>query len=767
MFGNFKEDARQVLMEAKKQKAILKHPYVGSEHLLLAILNLNNDVSDKLKEYGLTYEIFKEEIVKTIGYGSENNEWFLYTPLLKRVIENAILDSKETNNGVVTISYLFSSLLEEGEGIAVRILIGLGIDLDELYSEFRNRFVGLKNKKKKKLILEDLGVDLTKKAIDGKIDPVIGREKEIKRVLEILCRRCKNNPILIGEAGVGKTAIVEELSRLISLGEVPNCLKNKRVISISMSSFVAGTKYRGEFEERMSKVLKEVEDDDEIILFIDEIHTLVGAGGAEGAIDASNIIKPALARGKLRLIGATTTAEYKKYIEKDSALERRFQKVVVEMPSKEKVYDILKKLKSIYEGFHHVSLSDEVLKTILEMSDKYIYDRFEPDKSIDILDEVCARVHLKETKEMKRLQGLKKEFSFLESKKNDFIKKSLFEEASKVKDEENKIMNDINLLELNLYDKNLKEVTKEDVAEVVHMKTGIPIYELLKENKKIVEEFSKKLEEKVVGQKESLKELVRLFKKIKLGFSDSKCYSILFMGPTGVGKTMMSKLFAENIGNVIKLDMSEYSDSSSISKITGANPGYVGYDEHKNILEEIRNKPHSVLILDEVEKAHPKVLNLFYQILEDGKIMDASSNIVRFDQVVIIMTSNVGFEERSVGFTTLKKEEVTSKLSEYFNSAFINRIDNIIVCNSLLKEDIILLIRSKIKQLKKKYNNKVKVTISKKVESEVFDLINYEEYGARKIDKVLKDKVESLIIDEIINDKEVVHISTISKKVLS
>jgi ATP-dependent Clp protease ATP-binding subunit ClpC len=767
MFGNFKEDARQVLMEAKKQKALLKHPYVGSEHLLLAILNLDNDVRDKLKEYHLTYELFKEEIIKTIGYGSENNEWFLYTPLLKRIIENAILDSKETNNGVVTIEHLFSSLLEEGEGIAIRILISLGIDLDELYSEFRNRFTSGKGKKKKKTILEELGVDLTKKALEGKIDPVIGREKEIKRILEILCRRCKNNPILIGEAGVGKTAIVEELSRLISLGEVPNLLKNKRVISISMSSFVAGTKYRGEFEERMSKVLKEVEEDDDVILFIDEIHTLVGAGGAEGAIDASNIFKPALARGNLRLIGATTTNEYKKYIEKDSALERRFQKVVIEMPSKEEVYDILKNLKSIYEGFHHVVLKDEILRTILEMSEKYIYNRYEPDKSIDILDEVCARVHLKETKDMKKLQNLKREFTSLEKKKNNFIKEGMFLEASKIKDEENKVMNDINILELNLYDRTLKEVTKEDVAQVVHMKTGIPIYELLKENKKIVDVFSKSLETKVVGQKECCKELTKLYKKIKLGFSDSKCYSLLLMGPTGVGKTMMSKLFAEGLGNVIKLDMSEFSDSASISKFMGANPGYVGYDEHKTILDEIRNKPHSVLILDEVEKAHPKVLNLFYQILEDGKIMDSSSNVIRFDQVVIIMTTNIGFEEKTVGFRNLKKEEITSKLDEYFNTAFINRIDNILVCNSLLKEDILTLISKKIKQLKQKYHGQVKLSISKKVEMEILELSHYEEFGARKIDKIIKDKLESIIIDEILNDKTEIHIETILKKVLS
>lgn len=769
MFGNFKEDTREVLMEAKRQKSLLKHPYVGSEHLLLAILNSENEVSLKLKEYGLSYELFKEKIIETIGYGSENNEWFLYTPLLKRVIENAILDSKETNMGVVTINHLFSSLLEEGEGIAVRILVSLAIDLDELYSEFRNRFTeGTRGKKKKKLILEDLGIDLTKKALNGEIDPVIGRDKEMKRVLEILCRRCKNNPLLIGEAGVGKTAIVEELSRLIALGEVPMQLKNKRIISISMSSFVAGTKYRGEFEERMSKVLKEVEENEDIILFIDEIHTLVGAGGAEGAIDASNIFKPALARGKLRCIGATTTDEYKKFIEKDGALERRFQKIMVETPKKEELKNILMRLKPIYEGYHHVILKDEMIDAILDMSEKYIYDRHEPDRSIDVLDEVCSKVHIEDTEEMKKLFAMKKEYSRLQEEKNKYIREGDFEKATKIKDLENKIMNDINVCELTLYDKNRKEVCSSDVAEVIHEKTGIPIYELLKENKKIVQSFKEEITNEVIGQESAIEELVRLFKKIKLGFSDAKCYSLLLMGPTGVGKTMMSKLFAHHLvmDHVIKLDMSEYADSSSISKIMGANPGYVGYDEHKNILEQIRNHPHSVLILDEVEKAHPRVLNLFYQILEDGKITDSLSNVVRFDQVVILMTSNIGFEETNVGFLETKKEQVVSKLKEYFKDSFINRIDSIVVCNALKEEEIYSLVHKKISVLKKKYKNKIDVVISKKIEKEIVELSLFKEYGARKIDKILKDRVEDVIIDAILEEKEKITIPSLKKEIM-
>ena len=399
MFGNFEEEARKVLVNAKKEMYELNHPYVSSEHLLLAILKGDNEISDKLKSFDLDYNRFKEEVVKIIGKGSKPSQWFLYTPLLKRIIENATVEAKENNNGVVTVNHLFASLLDEGEGVAIRILIGMDIDIDELYSEFTDKIINKKSHKK--LLIEEIGVDLNQRAMNGNLDPVTGRDEEIKRVLEILCRRCKNNPLLIGEAGVGKTAIVEELANMIVRGEVPLALRNKRIISLDMASSVAGTKYRGEFEERMNKILKEIEENDDIILFIDEIHTLVGAGGAEGAIDASNIFKPALARGKIRCIGATTTDEYKKYIEKDSALERRFQKVMIEAPSEDTVKSILMNLKEIYEGFHKVIIDEEIIDLIIHLSSKYIYNRNEPDRSIDILDEVSAKVSLKESKNLK------------------------------------------------------------------------------------------------------------------------------------------------------------------------------------------------------------------------------------------------------------------------------------------------------------------------------------------------------------------------------
>ena len=439
----------------------LKHPYVGSEHLLLAILKKDNIVSEKLKDYNLDYNRMREEIINTIGIGKKESEWFLYTPLLKRVIENAIVDSKENNNGEVKIEHLFSSLLEEGEGVAIRIMLSMNIVIDELYNDFVIQISTPKKKKnKKKLLLEELGVDLTKKAMEGKLDPVIGREVEIKRILEVLSRRTKNNPILIGEAGVGKTAIVEELSRLIVSGDVPMSLRNKRIISLDMATAVAGTKYRGEFEDRIRKILKEIESNDDIILFIDEIHTLVGAGGAEGAIDASNIFKPALARNKLRCIGATTISEYKKYIEKDGALDRRFQKVTVEAPDKKTVKEILMKLKTIYEKYHFVTVDNDIVDLIIDLSEKYVYDRNQPDKAIDILDEVCARVSLKENKNIKKYNMLKKELTNTMKKKKEYILNSNFKEASKCKEKENLIMNEINNLEIKVRNRSKKEAVE-------------------------------------------------------------------------------------------------------------------------------------------------------------------------------------------------------------------------------------------------------------------------------------------------------------------
>lgn len=758
MFSNFTEEAQKILNDAKLEMKDLKHPYVGSEHLLLAILKNENPVSNKLKDYHLTYEVFKEELISIVGLGTKESPWFLYTPLLKRVLENAILDSKENNRGEVTVEHLFSAMLEEGEGVAIRIMLGMNIDVDDLYGEFSYKLAEGKHKKKKKLLLEDLGVDLTKKALNGQLDPVVGRNQEIKRVLEILTRRTKNNPILIGEAGVGKTAIVEELARMIASGEVPLSLKNKRIISLDMATTVAGTKYRGEFEERMRKVLKEIEENDDIILFIDEIHTLVGAGGAEGAIDASNIFKPALARGKLRLIGATTTEEYKKFIESDSALERRFQKVMVDIPDRKTVKMILMKLKGIYEKFHFVNIQEDLIDTMIDLSEKYIYDRNQPDKAIDLLDEVCAKVSLEESKELKEYNTLNKKLQVCVKEKNKALMEHDFELASNKKEMENDLVNQMNLLELRLYQKNRKEVTKEDIADVVNRKTGIPVYELLEDNQKILSNMEHALKEKIVGQEGAIQELLRVTKKIKLGLKEEdKCYSFLFCGPSGVGKTELAKQFGrELVGskNVIRLDMSEYKEAHTISKIVGAPPGYVGYADHKNVLEEVRNKPYSVILLDEIEKAHPDILNLFLQVLETGAMKDSNGRMVRFDHSVIIMTSNVGYFDIHVGYTKQITEDVHLSLKEYFSVPFLNRIDHVVLFHKLQEEQMKELFEKQISKLKEKYQKKnFTIMVSSNVMEELIKMSNYEMFGARKVDKLVKDYIENEAIDALLNNK--------------
>ena len=759
MFGNFEEETRKVLIHAKEEMKALKHPYVGSEHLLLAILKDENDISDKLKSYHITYEAVREEIIKMIGTGSKESEWFLYTPLLKRVLEQAVVDSKENNQGVVTIEHLFSSLLEEGEGVALRILVGMDVDIDDLYQEFSYKLTQTHKKSNHKhLLLEELGVDLNKKAENHVLDPVIGREQEIHRVMEILTRKKKNNPILVGFAGVGKTAIVEELSSRIVRGEVPLSLKNKRIISLDMATLVAGTKYRGEFEERMRKILKEIEENDDIILFIDEIHTLVGAGGAEGAIDASNILKPALARGTLHLIGSTTMDEYKKFIESDSALERRFQKVYVEEPNMEETIHILMNIKSIYEKYHCVTIPDTCIREIVKLSREYIYDRYEPDKSIDVLDEVCARVRLKESKELKKYRKMQESLHQIIDEKKEAIVSQDFKKASKLKSKENQLMDELNTLELTLYKKEKKTVTKEDLADVIHHKTKIPVYEILKENKKMVEQIERTLSDRILGEEEAIQSLIHIAKKLKLGFARSqKSYSILFCGSTGVGKTCLARTFGELLvgkENVIKLDMSEYSESHSVSKLVGAPPGYVGYQDQKHVFEEIRNHPHSVLILDEIEKAHPDVLNLFLQILEDHQIKDSHGRVIRFDHTMILMTSNVGFHETHVGFHGETKQTIQTRLKEYFRMPFLNRLDDIVLFQPLSEEVMRTLIRKQLQSLKEKYQKQnIQIAFTEELEDQILKKSEYEQYGARRLEKVVNDLCENQIIDEILNEK--------------
>ena len=765
MIGNFNDEAQTVLINAKNEMIELGHPYIGTEHLLLAILNSDTNISNRLNGYGLMYNNFKDELCKIVGTTDKKNEVFLYTPLLRKVIQNAIIDSKENNDGEVTIEHLFFSMLEEGEGIAIRIIIGMGIDIEKLYDDFSYSLIKKsKSNKKKKLLIYDLGIDLTNTAKTDGLDPVIGREKEVKRVMEILCRRTKNNPILIGDAGVGKTAIVEELSRLIANDDVPSSLLNKKIISLDMATMVAGTKYRGEFEERMKKVIKEIEDNNDIILFIDEIHTLVGAGGAEGAIDASNILKPALARGKIRCIGATTTEEYKKFIEKDSALERRFQKVYINEPSVSETKNILMKIKGIYEEYHNVFIDEKIIDSIINLSEKYIFDRNRPDKEIDILDEVSSSVGLKGSFLDNEIKDIKKQLNRLSKDKNSFIIDNNIVKAYDLRKKETELMSLLNNFELSSKnDKNI--VTESDIASVISNRCGIPVYEIVSDSLKDIDSIKDKLLNTIIGQESVINYLIDITKRIRYGYND-KCYSILFVGPSGVGKSILAKEYAKVLvgeDNFIRLDMSEYSDSTSINKILGSSPGYVGYDDNKNILEEIRNKPNSVLLLDEIDKAHPSVINLFYQILEEGKIKNSKGRIVRFNNVVIIMTSNIGFEKSSIGFNKISNSNIYSSLKNYFSTAFINRLDNVLIFNRLDKNNIISIINNKIEKIRNKYSD-IDIKLSEDISNEIMNKCNFYDFGARRIDKIISKDIENIIIDSIINGKKEIVINSICEE---
>ncbi len=715
MFNNFSEEARKIIILAKSEMQDLNHPYVSSEHLLLAILKNNNSVSTRLKKYNITYDKFKEEIIKIIGKGNKKSEWVLYTPMFKTILEKAILISNDSNVDV-TIDNLFEALLDEGEGVAIRILLSMNINLDDLY----NDFVKSKPRKnhKKKTILDEIGHELT--SISNNLDPVVGRKKEIKRIMEILSRRTKNNPLLIGEAGVGKTAIVEELSRLIMEKEVPRNLINKHIISVDMSSLVAGTKYRGEFEEKINKIIKEVENDPDIILFIDEIHTLVGAGGAEGAIDAANIFKPALARGKIKVIGATTLTEYKKFMESDKALDRRFQTVMIEEPSKETIKEIIKALKPIYEDYHKVNISDNIIDKIIDMSAKYIKTRREPDRTIDILDEVCSHANLKENKNLNKFNQLNKELYKIIKLKKEAIINDNYLEASKYKEKEKELMTNINNLEIKLAKVIKHDVTLKDLEEVISSKVNIPIYKL--NNKFNKEGILSKLRKEIIGQDDVLNSIVNT---IANNNTISSCYALLFTGPSGVGKTLTALKLAEYLNyHLLKIDMSEYQESHTISKLIGTTAGYSGYNEVA-ILDTINDYPFTLLILDGIDKCHENIINLFMGAIDNNEIKNSKGETIYFNNTIIIMTSNAS-EIKTLGFN---KSRNSVNLNECFSNVLINHINKSYSFNSLSKESIIKIINNYLVKNKIKIKNKEKI----------LDKLDYENGGARGIPYIIKD----------------------------
>jgi len=762
MFSKFDEEAKKVLVNMKKEMFELRHPYIGTEHLFLSILKYGNkDDISKLHSNGITYEKFKNELIKVIGVGKNGNQYNLYTPLLKNVMETATLNSNDHGKNLVDSTELLMAIFDEGEGVAIRILIGMGVDIDNLYDSFYDKN-SVSNGKNSSLLVNSFGVDLSKKAMDGEIDPVIGRDREISRVLEILSRRTKNNPILIGDAGVGKTAIVEELARRLNEGVISN-LRGKRIVSVSMASLVAGTKYRGEFEERIEKMLLELEKNEDIILFIDEIHTLVGAGGAEGAIDASNILKPALARGKIRIIGATTRDEYKEFIESDKALCRRFQKVEVLEPDLDAVFEILEKLKPIYEDYHHVVISRDILEQIIYLSDRYIYDRKMPDKAIDILDEVCSRVSIRNQSKVSNISKLSQELLELKERKNSAILHNDFKLAIDLKEKEVVLEDKKNRLEFKKHSQVNGVITLNDVKDVVSQKSRIPVFDEI--NDKFIMNIKRQLKSKIFGQDKAIDEVCKSFKKIKLGFKNNhRPYSYLFAGPTGVGKTLLVKEFAKccyGEDNFIRLDMSEFQEEHTINKIIGSSPGYVGYDDHKNVFELVKDNPYSVILLDEIEKAHPSIVSLFFQILDEGKAKNSKGEEVRFDNTIIFMTSNIGFMSNAIGFGEGVSTSV-SDITKFLGVSFMNRVYKVICFEKIGSDAIDLIVQDKIARLRKNYKSMgVRLSLSKNVVPSIIKLCDYETFGARGVDKVIEDRLESLIVDQILLGNNFVKIAEI------
>ena len=746
MEGNFTEESRSLLISAKEEMYKLKHSYVGTEHLLLAILKSN--LKNRLNKYNITYEIALKNIKKIVGVGTKETDLFLYTPVLKRIIENSIIDSKD-NNTDVTPEILFLNFLEEGEGVGIRILLISNIDLDKLYLEFKDNYKNKKNKNNE--IINELGCNLN----ELNIDPVIGREKEINRIIEILSRRSKNNPILIGEAGVGKTAIVEELSKRIKEGKVPSKLLGKKIIKVDMASIVAGTKYRGEFEEKIKKLINAVSNDHNIILFIDEIHTIVGAGGAEGAIDASNILKPALARNEISLIGATTISEYKKFICEDKALERRFQKVIIDEPNTVETINIITNLVPIYEKFHNVKINKKDIENIVKLSNKYIKDRHEPDASIDILDEVCSRVSLKESKKDLEYKKIVNEYNKINLQKKELIKKEKYEEAIKIKEIEKYYLDKINTLEL-YRKKDVNKVTINDIANVIKDKCNLPIYEILGFNKKTINNIIRDINNVFYGQYNVKEKIAYLIKKVKLGYTNNKCISYMFLGPTGCGKTYLASILSKKLvnDNVITLDMVDYKDPSSINKLIGTTPGYVGYKDNNNIFEIIKTKPNSILILDKIDEACNDVIKLFSQILDSSKIRDSKGEYIYFNNVIIIMTSSLNCN--NLGF----KPNENYNLKEYFSESFINKIDEIIVFDNLDKKTVEKIIKNRINELVNKYD--IQIHYDNTIIDEIINMSEYKLYGASKINSIINNKINNLIINELINNNKKIHLTTIN-----
>ena len=787
-FDKFTDKARKVLVLAQEEARGLHQPYVGTEHVLLALLKEEDGLAAQaLERLGVHYEATVAAIrrIVTIDESTDVSGHLSFTPRVKRVLENSLREAMQMGQSYISTEHLLLGIIRENEGTAIEVLERMGVSGDDLRAAL-NDLVGQSSvfagqqfdpqASSSDSVLKEFSVDLTKKAADGKLDPVIGRAGEIERMMQILCRRQKNNPLLLGEPGVGKTAVVEGLAQLLVADQVPDILRNRRLVTLDVSALVAGSKYRGEFEERLKKCIKEVEQADDIILFIDELHTIIGAGAAEGSMDAAAILKPPLSRGEIQIIGATTLDEYRKHLEKDSALERRFQTLVIKEPNEEQAVRIMEGLRDKYEEHHHVHFSDEALQAAVSLSDRYIQDRFLPDKAIDVIDEAGARMRIRNMVLPDEIQELDDKLRALRAEKDAAIADQDFERAAEVRDREAKVREERKKAQVEWEDKTEKivnEIGVEDIADVVSMTTGVPVSNLTEAETEKLLRMESVLHERVIGQEEAVTALSKAIRRSRSGLKDPKrpAGSFIFLGPSGVGKTELSKTLAEFLFNsqdaLISFDMSEYMEKHTVSRLIGSPPGYVGYDEGGQLTTAVRQRPYSVVLFDEIEKAHPDVFNILLQILEEGRLTDAQGRMVDFRNTVIIMTSNVGAREITTtaplgfsfsGATGLNDDEiktrVMSEVKRLFRPEFLNRIDEIIVFKSLTEDEIVEIVNLMVADLRDRLiEQNMTINMSdaanRLIAKEGTDL----SFGARPLRRAIQRLLEDPISEQILEGK--------------
>ena len=787
MFNRFTERARKVIILAKEEARRFNHDYIGTEHILLGLIREGEGVAAAvLQKLEVSLENIRLEIEKLVqpGPATQIIGDIPFTPRAKKALELAAEEARSLGHNYIGTEHLLLGLIREGEGIASQVLLNLGMDLNSVRNEVMNLLgsalpgmsaQGTQATKSKTPALDAFGRDLTALARENKLDPVIDRLQEIERVVQILSRRTKNNPVLLGEAGVGKTAIVEGLAQLIIAGNIPEVLRGKRIVVLDLALMVAGTKYRGQFEERIKAIMEEIKRSQDVIIFIDELHTLVGAGAAEGAIDASNIMKPALSRGEMQCIGATTINEYRKYIEKDAALERRFQTIMVEPPTVEQTIKILKGLRDKYEAHHRVTFKDEALEAAAVLSDRYITGRFMPDKAIDLIDEAGSRARLNVLIVPENIKSIEANVESLRKEKEAYIKSQDFEKAASLRDQERTARGELERLNKEwsqAKDKMRPEVTAEDIAKILAQWTGIPVFRLEEKESEKLLKIEEELHKRVVGQNEAIEAIAHAVRRSRAGIKDPKrpIGSFIFLGPTGVGKTLLARALAEFMFGdeeaLLQLDMSEYMEKFNVSRLIGAPPGYVGYEEGGQLTERVRRRPYAVILLDEIEKAHPDVFNLLLQVFEEGRLTDSFGRKVNFKNTIIIMTSNVGAElirkTGSLGFKSQKEEgtyqEMKDKLLEAvkhaFKPEFLNRIDDIIVFRQLIREDLIKIIDLEIGQvISRLKEQKIFLEVSQEAKELLVEKGFDPVFGARPLKRTIQRFLEDSLASEIISKK--------------